>query len=91
MSELAKIQSKIVSRTEIKTIAKQIKNDGETIVFSNGCFDLVHKGHIDYLAKAADLADIFVLGLNTDASVSRLKGAERPCKISLQGHCLWRV
>jgi len=48
------------------------------VVFTNGCFDLVHLGHIDYLSKAADLGHILVVGLNTDYSVSRLKGPNRP-------------
>lgn len=48
------------------------------IVFTNGCFDLVHLGHLDYLSKAADLGDVLIVGLNTDASVSRLKGPDRP-------------
>ncbi|MBU3663224.1 MAG: D-glycero-beta-D-manno-heptose 1-phosphate adenylyltransferase [Bacteroidetes bacterium] len=51
---------------------------GKKIVFTNGCFDILHKGHVDYLAKAADLGDVLVLGLNTDASVSKLKGSNRP-------------
>ncbi len=48
------------------------------IVFTNGCFDIVHKGHIDYLAKSADQGDILIIGLNTDASVKVLKGDNRP-------------
>ncbi|MBK7028771.1 MAG: D-glycero-beta-D-manno-heptose 1-phosphate adenylyltransferase [Bacteroidales bacterium] len=48
------------------------------IVFTNGCFDILHLGHIDYLAKAAELGDILVIGLNTDDSVRKLKGAGRP-------------
>lgn len=48
------------------------------IVFTNGCFDLVHRGHLDYLSKAADLGDILIIGLNTDSSVSKLKGSNRP-------------
>lgn len=51
---------------------------GQKIVFTNGCFDLVHLGHIDYLEKARNLGDKLVLGLNTDASVSRIKGPLRP-------------
>jgi rfaE bifunctional protein nucleotidyltransferase chain/domain len=47
-------------------------------VFTNGCFDILHKGHVDYLAKAADLGEILIIGLNTDASVSKLKGPHRP-------------
>lgn len=51
---------------------------GQNVVFTNGCFDIVHLGHIDYLEKARALGDRLVLGLNTDASVSRLKGPSRP-------------
>ncbi|MDR3329279.1 MAG: D-glycero-beta-D-manno-heptose 1-phosphate adenylyltransferase [Prevotellaceae bacterium] len=48
------------------------------VVFTNGCFDIVHLGHVEYLAKAADLGDVLVVGLNTDASVRRIKGPTRP-------------
>lgn len=48
------------------------------IVFTNGCFDLLHMGHIDYLSKAADLGDVLIIGLNTDRSVSEIKGPKRP-------------
>ncbi len=48
------------------------------VVFTNGCFDILHRGHVEYLAKAAQEGDILVVGLNDDASVSRLKGAGRP-------------
>ncbi|HRY31437.1 MAG TPA: D-glycero-beta-D-manno-heptose 1-phosphate adenylyltransferase [Bacteroidales bacterium] len=51
---------------------------GRKIVFTNGCFDLIHPGHIDYLSRAAALGDILVIGLNSDASVRRLKGSHRP-------------
>ncbi len=51
---------------------------GRKVVFTNGCFDILHLGHIDYLAKAADMGDKLVIGLNTDASVSRIKGPHRP-------------
>jgi D-glycero-beta-D-manno-heptose 1-phosphate adenylyltransferase len=54
------------------------KNAQEKIVFTNGCFDIVHLGHVDYLEKARSLGHKLVLGLNTDASVSRLKGPLRP-------------
>lgn len=57
---------------------KRWQETGEKIVFTNGCFDLVHRGHVEYLAKAADLGQRLVVGLNTDASVSRLKGPTRP-------------
>jgi len=64
-----------------ESLSEQVKKwhaAGEKIVFSNGCFDLIHRGHIDYLAKAADMGSKLVLGLNTDASVSKLKGPHRP-------------
>ncbi|HPE43556.1 MAG TPA: D-glycero-beta-D-manno-heptose 1-phosphate adenylyltransferase, partial [Bacteroidales bacterium] len=48
------------------------------IVFTNGCFDILHRGHIEYLSKAADLGDVLIVGLNTDSSVSRIKGPKRP-------------
>ncbi len=51
---------------------------GEKIVFTNGVFDLLHRGHVDYLAKARDLGDRLIIGVNTDASVSQLKGPHRP-------------
>ena len=57
-----------------------LKNEGIKIVFTNGCFDLLHKGHITYLEKAKSLGDCLIVGLNSDASVKRLKGPGRPIK-----------
>lgn len=54
------------------------KNLGEKVVFSNGCFDILHLGHIDYLEKARNLGSKLIIGLNDDNSVKRLKGSERP-------------
>ena len=54
------------------------KNKGKKIVFTNGCFDILHRGHVSYLAEARKLGDLLVIGLNSDASVKRLKGPERP-------------
>lgn len=54
------------------------KDDGMTVVFTNGCFDVLHAGHVDYLEASRKLGDKLVLGLNSDASVQRLKGASRP-------------
>lgn len=59
---------------------------GKSIVFTNGCFDWLHPGHIHLLSQAADLGDILLVGVNSDASVTRLKGAERP----LMNHT-WRM
>ncbi|MFW5820439.1 MAG: D-glycero-beta-D-manno-heptose 1-phosphate adenylyltransferase [Bacteroidota bacterium] len=73
MSKLKKIQEKIISGEEL--IEKKIAGK---VVFTNGCFDIIHRGHIEYLAKAADLGDHFVIGLNSDQSVRALKGPNRP-------------
>ena len=54
------------------------KNKNKKIVFTNGCFDILHKGHVTYLSEAKKLGDLLVIGLNSDASVKRLKGPERP-------------
>jgi D-glycero-beta-D-manno-heptose 1-phosphate adenylyltransferase len=70
--------SKILSLPQAIAQAAQWQADGQQIVFTNGCFDIVHLGHIDYLEKARALGDRLVLGLNTDASVSRIKGPLRP-------------
>ncbi len=76
--QLNKIGDKINTYDSIETLAKQWKNEGLTIVFTNGCFDILHYGHLHYLAAARDLGDRLVVGLNSAASVSRLKGAHRP-------------
>ncbi len=69
---------KIVSLPEAKTKVKTWQQAGQKVVFTNGCFDLIHLGHVDYLEKARALGQKLVLGLNTDDSVSRFKGPERP-------------
>ncbi len=69
---------KIVGLERAKELADQWHSQDEKVVFTNGCFDIVHLGHVDYLEKARSLGDRLVLGLNTDASVSRLKGPLRP-------------
>src|ERR1700719_2149396 len=63
-----------------RKMATEVRNQhlGKTIVFTNGCFDLLHAGHVRYLAAARQLGDILVVGLNGDASVRELKGAGRP-------------
>lgn len=76
--QIYKIGNKINTYDSIETLAKQWKNEGLTIVFTNGCFDILHYGHLHYLAAARDLGDRLVVGLNSAASVSRLKGAHRP-------------
>ena len=78
MKHLEKIYDKISSRDFLAEKLNLWRKEGKTIVFSNGCFDILHRGHVEYLSKAADLGDILVIGLNTDASVKRLKGPSRP-------------
>jgi len=72
------IQKKILPPDQLKSQLALWKFQEKKIVFTNGCFDIMHLGHIDYLSKAADLGDVLVIGLNTDASVSRIKGPSRP-------------
>ncbi|MCX7984126.1 MAG: D-glycero-beta-D-manno-heptose 1-phosphate adenylyltransferase [Bacteroidetes bacterium] len=69
---------KIVTREELLDIRKQLRREGKRVVFTNGCFDILHRGHVEYLQKARALGDVLVIGLNTDASVKRLKGPTRP-------------
>lgn len=79
MDYFALLQSKIVY--DYQELANDIafwKFKDRKVVFTNGCFDILHRGHVEYLAKAASLADIMVVGLNTDSSVTRLKGSKRP-------------
>lgn len=76
MNSLQHIESKITTIENWKIAASD--RVGKKVVFTNGCFDVLHRGHVEYLAKAKDLGDLLVVGLNTDASVRRLKGESRP-------------
>ncbi|MGY8701022.1 MAG: D-glycero-beta-D-manno-heptose 1-phosphate adenylyltransferase [bacterium] len=69
---------KITAFSEIAEQVRKWRNEGRSLVFTNGCFDLLHAGHIRYLQTAAAFADIFILGLNSDSSVRKLKGLRRP-------------
>jgi rfaE bifunctional protein nucleotidyltransferase chain/domain len=75
---MEKSAEKIKELPEAKALVEQWKKQGKKVVFTNGCFDILHLGHVDYLEKARHLGDKLVLGLNTDDSVSRFKGPERP-------------
>ncbi|OGU61670.1 MAG: glycerol-3-phosphate cytidylyltransferase [Ignavibacteria bacterium GWF2_33_9] len=68
----------LISLNNLKNIITEQKQLGNKVVFTNGCFDILHAGHIQYLQKAKQLGEILVIGLNTDSSVSRLKGPHRP-------------
>ena len=78
MKHLEKIYDKILSRDSLAEKLNLWRKEGKTIVFSNGCFDILHRGHVEYLSKAADLGDVLIIGLNTDSSVKRIKGPSRP-------------
>jgi glycerol-3-phosphate cytidylyltransferase len=78
MKSIDKVRSKIVSWETLGKILEKKRSAGQIIIFTNGCFDILHRGHIEYLSKASDLGDIFVIGLNSDDSVRRLKGESRP-------------
>lgn len=80
MSTLDRMLSKVKNWEEAKEVRKSWKTASEKVVFTNGCFDLLHYGHLHYLAQARDLGDRLIIGLNSDASVSRLKGNHRPIK-----------
>jgi len=71
-------KDKIMELTDAQAWVKKQKANEKKMVFTNGCFDLLHLGHVDYLEKAAQLGDCLIVGLNADSSVKRLKGASRP-------------
>ena len=68
----------VLSLQDLKTKILSLKQSGQKIVFTNGCFDILHPGHVSYLAEAKSLGDILVVGLDTDSSVKKLKGDSRP-------------
>ena len=71
-------KSKIKSRQELQEIVAGLKSEGKTVVFTNGCFDLLHPGHVRYLEKARAEGDVLVVALNSDDSVRKIKGEDRP-------------
>lgn len=75
---LRSLRAKIHTRETAASQVRSWQQSGSKVVFTNGCFDLLHYGHLHYLAEARDLGDFLVIGLNSAASVSRLKGAHRP-------------
>lgn len=78
MREIASMAKKVVTVEQAKTIIYGWKLLGKTCAFTNGCFDILHQGHIFSLGQAAKEADFLIVGLNSDASVQRLKGPSRP-------------
>ncbi len=78
MTTFQHIHSKIQDWQQIAQTVANWKAQGQKVVFTNGCFDILHYGHIHYLSEASDLGDKLIIGLNAAASVSRLKGPHRP-------------
>lgn len=73
----------LVERKDIAAFCEILRKGGQKVVFTNGCFDILHAGHVTYLEAAKAQGDVLVLGLNTDESVRRLKGPERPINAEL--------
>ena len=69
---------KIIGRSKLKNLLARERRNGKTVAFTNGCFDLLHKGHVSYLEAAKKPNRILVVGLNSDASIRRIKGKKRP-------------
>jgi D-beta-D-heptose 7-phosphate kinase / D-beta-D-heptose 1-phosphate adenosyltransferase len=71
----------IKSQSEIVSIVERLKKEGKTVVFTNGCFDILHVGHVKYLQEAKSYGDVLIVGLNSDSSVRELKGPTRPVNL----------
>ena len=78
MSHLKKIKSKIISNDDLSNLVKHWKKTNQKIVFTYGCFDIMHRGHVELLASAADLGDKLIIGLNSDDYIKIIKGENRP-------------
>ena len=78
MKKIEFISSKILDREQLRRACVVWNFKDRKVVFTNGCFDILHLGHIEYLAKAAELGDVLVIGMNSDLSVHRIKGESRP-------------
>jgi D-glycero-beta-D-manno-heptose 1-phosphate adenylyltransferase len=72
------LRKKILNKKQLSDIVRLWKENKDTIVFTNGCFDIIHPGHVTYLAKAAECGTKLIVGVNTDTSVRKLKGSNRP-------------
>jgi len=72
------IDRKLISLKKLIAKLDGLKKQNRRIVFTNGCFDIIHRGHVEYLQKARQLGDFLIIGLNSDASIHRIKGPERP-------------
>jgi rfaE bifunctional protein nucleotidyltransferase chain/domain len=89
MNPKRSIQNKILGRDALEKLARTWHSEGKKVVFTNGCFDILHRGHLEVLTASAGFGDVLVVGLNTDASVKRLKGPERP--VNEEGFRSWMM
>ena len=76
--KLNKLKAKILNIKDLSQIIKEWRLNGDKIVFTNGCFDLIHLGHLEILARSADLGDKLIVGINSDMSIKKIKGNSRP-------------
>jgi rfaE bifunctional protein nucleotidyltransferase chain/domain len=72
------MMGRVIAINDLKSIRQKLKQEKKKVVFTNGCFDIIHRGHVDYLTKAKALGDVLIVAVNTDASVRRIKGERRP-------------
>ena len=73
----------LIDRNDVETFCDELRSRGNKIVFTNGCFDILHAGHVRYLTAAKTFGDVLIVGLNSDESVRRLKGSSRPINSQL--------
>ena len=78
MNKLDILKAKIIDLNKLDSFLAYLRFKNQKIVFTNGCFDIIHRGHVEYLAQAASFGDVLIIGLNTDSSVQRIKGNDRP-------------
>lgn len=78
MRKIVSQGSALVARKDAAALGKRLRRQGKKIVFTNGVFDILHRGHVDYLGRAKSCGDVLVVGLNSDKSVRRLRGKKRP-------------
>jgi D-glycero-beta-D-manno-heptose 1-phosphate adenylyltransferase len=72
------MSGKIISRSKVRALGEELRREGRRIAFANGCFDLLHVGHVRYLQAAREQGDVLVVGVNSDRAVTQLKGPGRP-------------
>ena len=85
------LHTKVIPYNQIAELSENLHKQGKRIIFTNGCFDILHLGHILYLEKAKAMGDVLIVGVNSDASVKRLKGNERPIIPENEQPLFWQL